>query len=268
VTAQGALRSASLASACVIALSLMSACGSMDPERKMEQAAAREAAAAVDQNGAPLRLARAARAVRDYSGAINLYKSAIAASPTDTDTQVELGETELEAGQIDDAVTQFEAIPPTSKSALGAQLGLERAYLMLSQPQKALGYADAAAILEPANIRVLIGRGVALDMLGRHAEAQTSYRGALAITPSDIAARSNLALSLAMTGQFDEAIAILTPLARAPNATPRLRQNLALVYGLKGDSSAARTLSLVDLDPKSADDNLKFFAMVRKTKGK
>jgi Flp pilus assembly protein TadD len=58
----------------------------------------------------------------------------------------------------------------------------------------------------------------------------------------------------------------MVPIARAPSATPRLRQNLALIYGLKGDLNAARALSRVDLDAKSTDENLKFFAMVRSQK--
>ena len=244
-------------------LALFAGCSSLDPNGKEAKAARAAVEATAQQNGAPLRLARAARSVGDYQGAITLYKAVMAANPSDTDSHVELGETELEAGQIDDAIATFQSVPAGSKSVFGAQLGLERAYLMLSQPQKALGYADAAAILDPKNIRVFIGRGVALDMLGRHSEAQVSYRNALAITPSDIAARNDLALSLAMTRQFDEAIAIETPLARAPNATPRLRQNLALIYGLKGDSKVARMLGLVDLDAKAVADNLKFFALAR-----
>ncbi len=55
----------------------------------------------------------------------------------------------------------------------------------------------------------------------------------------------------------------MTPIARAPNATPRLRQNLALIYGLKGDDAAARALSRIDLSKAQADGNLNFFDLVR-----
>ena len=85
----------------------------------------------------------------------------------------------------------------------------------------------------------------------------------LAVSPFDVAARSNLALSLAMTRAYDQAIQIMTPIARAPSATPRLRQNLALIYGLKGDAPAARALSRTDLTVQQTDGNLQFFAMVR-----
>jgi Flp pilus assembly protein TadD len=241
----------------------LSACASLDPENEMAEAAAHAAQAAVADNGAPLRLARAARGVGDFTSAVSLYRSIIAANPSDFDTAVELGETQLEAGQIDDAIAIFHTVPANSKAASSAQLGLERAHLMLSQPLKAMDCADKAVALAPKDIRALIGRGVALDMLGRHAEAQASYRSALAIAPADLAARSDISLSLAMSGKFDEALAIMTPIARSPSATPRLRQNLALIYGLKGDMNSARALSLVDLDAKATADNLKFFSIAR-----
>jgi len=243
----------------------MSACSALDEtkEQEQEKLSAKVAEAAANQGGAALRLARAARAVKDFPAAINLYKSVIAADPADTDTVVEMGLTELEAGQVDDAIATFQAVPATSKSQFAAQLALERVYLMQSQPVRALDYANKAVALDARSPAALVGRGVALDLLARHPQAQASYRSALAIMPDDVPARSNLALSLAMSGEFDEAIAIMVPLARAPSATPRLRQNLALIYGLKGDMTAARALSRVDLDAKTTDENLKFFAMVR-----
>jgi Flp pilus assembly protein TadD len=260
---RGAKRGAALLGA--TAFVFVSACSSLDlaAEKEQEKMSAKVAEAAANQGGAALRLARAARAVKDFPAAINLYKSVIAANPGDTDTVVEMGLTELEAGQVDDAIATFQTVPATSKGQFMAQLGLERVYLMQSQPARALSYADKALALDAKSPAALVGRGVALDLLTRHREAQASYRSALAIVPADVPARSNLALSLAMSGEFDEAIAIMVPIARAPSATPRLRQNLALIYGLKGDLNAARALSRVDLDAKTTDENLKFFAMVR-----
>ena len=241
---------------CAAVFVFVSACSALDEtkEQEQEKLSAKVAEAAANQGGAALRLARAARAVKDFPAALNLYKSVIAANPEDTDTIVEMGLTELEAGQVDDAIATFQTVPATSKSQFAAQLGLERVYLMQSQPARALEYANKAVALDARSTAALVGRGVALDLLARHPEAQASYRSALAITPDDVPARSNLALSLAISGEFDEAIAIMVPIARAPSATPRLRQNLALIYGLKGDLDAARALSRVDLDAKATDE--------------
>jgi Flp pilus assembly protein TadD len=246
-----------------VLLATLSACTMIDADGKQAKQSAKMAQAAADRGGAALRLARAARDVRDYPAAIDLYKSAVSANPTDTDTIVELGLAQLEAGQIAEAVTAFQSVPANSKGQLNALLGLERASLMQSQHAKGLEYADQAVALNGRSNAALVGRGVALDLLSRHHDAQAAYRAALAIAPDDIPARSDLALSLAVIGGYDEAIAIMTPIARAPTATPRLRQTLALIYGLKGDSAMARGLSRMDLDTPTTEDNLKFFAMVR-----
>jgi Flp pilus assembly protein TadD len=66
-----------------------------------------------------------------------------------------------------------------------------------------------------------------------------------------------------VTGQYDEAIALLTPLARSSEATPRIRENLALVYGLMGDADRAAMMSRADLDDSSIRANLEFIAAVR-----
>ena len=107
---------------------------------------------------------------------------------------------------------------------------------------------------------------LALDSLGRHAEAQALYRRVLSVTPRHVAARNDLALSLALTGQYDEAIALIGPLVRSSTATPRERENLAIIYGLMGDGDRATMLSRVDLDEGTTRANLAFLAAVRGTK--
>lgn len=172
---------------------------------------------------------------------------------------MEFGDVLLAANMPDDAIDLFSQVPAGSS----AQLGVAKAHLALNEPVKALSAADQALALAPNDERVLVDRGVALDSLGRHAEAQTSYRAVLATTPRHVSARNNLALSLAVTGQYDEAVALLTPLVRSSAATPRIRENLALVYGLMGDADRSAMLSRSDLDESSIRANLEFIAAVR-----
>ncbi len=76
-----------------------------------------------------------------------------------------------------------------------------------------------------------------------------------------MAGRTDLALSLGLTGRCDEALEILEPIARSSAATPRDRQNLAFIYGLKGDAVAARSLGRIDLDESTAAANADFLAL-------
>jgi len=216
-----------------------------------------------EQFAPALRLARASRANGDLTSAINLYRSVTSIKPADPAVVVELGDTLVDAGLFDDAIHIYQQVPRNSSAAASALLGLEQAYLTLGSPAEALRYAAEARLAAPNDSRVMIGQGVALDMLARHSEAQPLYRAVLALTPHNVAARNNLALSLAMTQQYDEAIQIMMPMAKSANATPRIRQNLALIYGLAGDAPRAAVLSRMDLDAATTEANLHFFELAR-----
>jgi Flp pilus assembly protein TadD len=117
---------------------------------------------------------------------------------------------------------------------------------------------------DPQQVRALNGAGIALDLLGRHQEAQQSYRIALAIKPDDRAVRNNLGLSLALGGNYDGAIADLSQLTLEPGTTARMRENLALALGLKGDDAGAAKIERADLDAQAIAENQRFFTTVRR----
>jgi Flp pilus assembly protein TadD len=215
------------------------------------------------ESAATLRLARASRAAGDLASAISLYRQAARTKPVDPALLAELGDTLLEAKAFDDAIDVYSQIETTATVRTSALIGLAKAEIALAEPAKALKSLDLAQSAEPKDPRVLVNRGVALDLLERHADAQACYRAVLATTPRHVSARNNLALSLALSGQFAEALDIITPMARSSGATPRIRQNLAVIYGLMGKREEAAALSRKDLDPATADANLRFFDLVR-----
>lgn len=258
--------------AAMIAVSLgLPGCAGVDPFGVPDRAATMEMQTQLgqDQFGPALRLARAARQAGDYPSAINLYRNVAGTTSPDPVLLVELGDTLVDAGTPDDAIDVYwrvlglQKVDPKSGARLGAVRGLARAYLMLGELATSLEHWNEAYAMAPQDASALVGQGVVLDMLGRHAEAQAAYRAVLTETPRDVPARNNLALSLALTGHYPEALEILTPMARSSTATPRIRQNLALIYGLKGDPDRATAMSRVDLDQQTTEANLKFFEVVR-----
>jgi Flp pilus assembly protein TadD len=215
-----------------------------------------------------LKLARTLRGAGELNAAIGAYRAVAAVKPVDPAVLAEFGDALLSAGLIDESIGVYSEVSLQSKSAADALMGLSRAQLSLDSPAKALVYADRAIAAAPAEPRAQILRGVILDGMGRHAEAQICYRSALKQEPRGLAARNDLALSLAITGQYAEAIDILGPIARSSDATPGLRQNLALIYGLKGDRDKALALGRADLDPAAAEANQRFADMVRSSQKK
>ena len=87
---------------------------------------------------------------------------------------------------------------------------------------------------------------------------QTARRTLGAHTGSIPAADRGLAMALA--GDTDGAVAVLTAVARSPEATVKVRQNLALAYALAGQWQAARVVAAADLSPADVDKRLEQWA--------
>ena len=133
----------------------------------------------------------------------------------------------------------------------------------MQQPEAALERFTEASALDAADSRAKVGRGVALDLLGRHGEAIAEYRTVLAGQPGNRAAANNLALSLALNGQTSEAIRRLERLAQSAEAPPRVRQNLALVLGLAGERERAAVIARIDQSPEDVASNQRFLELIR-----
>jgi Flp pilus assembly protein TadD len=105
--------------------------------------------------------------------------------------------------------------------------------------------------------------GVTRDLAGEHGEAQGYYRQGLVREPGDPALTVNLALSLALSGNYSNAIAVLQPLAMSPASSAQERQTLALIYGLNGNTAEAARLGRIDLDDATVEHNLAYYQSLR-----
>lgn len=120
---------------------------------------------------------------------------------------------------------------------------------------------EAADVLQNAHTpakpdwRVLSAQGAVADQLGDHGRAQAFYEAALKIEPDEPSVMSNLGLSYALARQLEPAEAILRQAAALPRADGRVRQNLALVLGLRGKLAEAEEISRRDLSPEVAAAN-------------
>jgi hypothetical protein len=79
--------------------------------------------------------------------------------------------------------------------------------------------------------------------------------------------RNNLALSLAFSGENEEAIGMLSELSRELGAGPRVRQNLALVYSLAGRQDDAAAIAQRDLTGARLRHNLALYESLRGVNG-
>jgi Flp pilus assembly protein TadD len=213
---------------------------------------------------AVMHIAAASRGAGDYGNAVNLYRHAAVMQSTNPEPLTALGDTLFDMGNVDEAITTYNAALKLSPSAPGALRGLAKAYLRTGRPDLAGNPLAVAYQYTPNDPKLLLLIGVADDFIGQHVDAQGRYHQGLQYAPADRALMLDLALSLALSEKFDEAIGLLRTNAYGPGATPQERQTLALIYGLKGDERTARELARMDLDATSVDHNLAFYASLRR----
>ncbi|WP_428627066.1 SPOR domain-containing protein [Sphingopyxis sp.] len=154
--------------------------------------------------------ARAALEAGKVSKAVALAETAVAASPRDADYRALLGQAYLNDGRFASASTAL-----TEAMELGA--------------------TDSNTIIALTLAQIAQGKSAdAISLLQAH---------------RDTVPASDIGLALALAGDSEGAIYVLTDAARAPDAGARTRQNLALAFALSGRWAQAQILASQDLSP-------------------
>lgn len=208
----------------------------------------------------------AARSLKRYGEAKTHYTQAAALSTGAVRAHLELAGLHVRANDTGKARKVLEQAHALNPGSVEVSKEYARILLQANEPRSAARIAGEALEYAPGDVRLLNLRGVSLDRLGRHGEAQAAYAQALrhAHTREDReVSANNHALSLVASGRYDAAIA--TILTHVPDAESSLetRQLLALAYGVKGDEDKARELGLRDLGTHAVEENLRFYRQLR-----
>ena len=130
--------------------------------------------------------------------------------------------------------------------------------LAKEQPRPALAIFEQAIAANERDVHALQGKGIALNRLGKHGEAELAYGQALKVDPSAMGVSNNLAMSKILRGEYGEAISLLTPLAAKHPTNATVQENLALANCLIGKREDAKKLYSQRLPPAQVEENLKF----------
>jgi Flp pilus assembly protein TadD len=145
---------------------------------------------------------------------------------------------------------------------VGYRMILADLYLKNGRFQSAEATFADVQQLDPGNARASFSIALARIALGRPAGAVAELdRLAETASPADIG------LAYALAGEVGRAIELLEPAARAPGATSRTRQNLALSYALAGDWEKARVTAAQDLSPADLGARLQQWASLAQPGG-
>ncbi|MGH7029384.1 MAG: tetratricopeptide repeat protein [Stellaceae bacterium] len=210
-----------------------------------------------------MRIGVAARAGGDFANALSVFRRAAEIEPSAPAPFAAIGDTLLAIGSVNEAILAYNSALAREAGSLPALLGLAKAYLETGRPELALVPLAKAATHSPDDPKLLVVLGVAEDWTGRHQLAQADYRRGLTKAPGDPALTVDLALSLALSDDYPDAVAVLQPAAMAPSASAQERQTLALIYGLEGSVAEAARLGRIDLDETAVEHNLAYYQTLR-----
>jgi Flp pilus assembly protein TadD len=210
-----------------------------------------------------MRIGAAARSGGDLPNAVGIYRRAADMAPQEPAPLIAAGDVLLQMGAVNEAIVSYNQALVRPGDTQGAQIGLAKAFLKTGKPELAQAPLSRALEGDPNDPKLALLQGVTNDLAGHHWEAQANYRNGLGHAPGDPALTLNLALSLALNGDYPTAIAVLQPLAMAPTSSPQERQTLALIYGLRGNVAEAARLGRIDLDDGAVQHNLAYYQTLR-----
>ncbi|MGN6377082.1 MAG: SPOR domain-containing protein [Sphingomonas sp.] len=151
----------------------------------------------------------------------------------------------------DKAVEYAEAAVALQPRDAGYRALLGQSYLQAGRFASAhQAFADTLA-LDPANAKAALNLALA-----ETAEGDWTAARATLTRYADIIPASDRGLALALAGDPKGAVAVLLPAARTPGADAKTRQNLALAMALGGDWRDARVIVGMDLTPAKVDERL------------
>lgn len=194
--------------------------------------------------------------------ALQVTDGLLAHDPNNESALIVQGDALTTLGRLEDAAASYTKVLARDPLSVGAHIGLGRIRLGTNPAQAEALFLEALRS-DPRNTTALNDLGIARDLQGHHATAQDAYSKALGIAPELHAAQVNLALSLAMSGDTDQAVHLLQPLAEQPGASRKLRHDLAAVLTMAGDRAAAERILSVDLSPAEVQQALQAYASAR-----
>src|SRR5260370_12907045 len=149
-----------------------------------------------------MRIGAAAQSGGDLPNALGVYRRAAEMAPQDPAPLIAAGDVLLQMGNVNEAIVSYHAALVRPGDTQGAQVGLAKAVLKPGKPELALSPLSTAMEGDPEDPKLLLLLGATKDLAVRHWEAQTSYRDGLVRAPGDPALTVDLALSLAISGNY------------------------------------------------------------------
>lgn len=207
-------------------------------------------------SGAPrdvgvLNVADAAIAGNDPQMALQVSQSVLASDPHNIQALYHEAASYYALNRCEDAIAAYQLALKIDPASSQAETGIGRCLLQHDAATAALAFEKAVQD-DPNNAAAQNDLGIALDLQGNYAGAIGPYKQALLLAPGVTATEVNLGLSLALSGDGQDALQYLGPLATSTDATPKIREDYAVALLATGRRDEAKQVLSVDLPPDEA----------------
>jgi Flp pilus assembly protein TadD len=142
-------------------------------------------------------------------------------------------------GENEKAIQSYRTILINHPANAEVSYRLGKLQASLGRDSEAMETLVAGLEHSPKEPRLLNVIGVLKDQEGDHSTAQFYYHESLTQDPDNVSVENNLGLSLALSGQASEAVALLEEVVSEPGASDVSRRNLELAYAKAAEESAA-----------------------------
>jgi Flp pilus assembly protein TadD len=206
-----------------------------------------------------LNIADAAIASDDPEMALKVSQSVLATDPNNLQALYHEADAYYAVGRCEDAIAAYQLALKINPKSSAAETGIGRCLIKRNAAQ-AESVFEAAVADDPGNSAALNDLGIARDLQGNYAGATGPYQQALLADPGDLAVEVNLGFSLALSGDGEDAVQYLGPLATGSAASPKIREDYALALVAVGHQDQARQVLAVDLPPDQVNTLMGQFA--------
>jgi len=179
-------------------------------------------------------------------------------NPADPVAGVKLAVSLRELGQYDQAADAAQSVLTAQPDNYEAMLEFGRDQIARGQGFYGIGALEKARATAPTDWRPLSLLGVAYNQVRRADDARAAWNEGLQLSADNPEILTNAAVALMTDGNLPGAESLLRRAVVQPNATSKMRLNLALVLGLQGKTPEAEQIIRRDLPPEQADRNLQW----------
>jgi predicted Zn finger-like uncharacterized protein len=165
-----------------------------------------------------------------------------------------LGWAELQRGELDSSIKQFQAAIEEEPRDPSSVFGLAQAYRRKRMFEEAARALDKVAALDAKFPNLQLERGRLAEARGDTEAAIAGYRAALDESPNEVALKSRLGAAMVLTGKLDEAAVLLQEVLKVQPYSAEAEHYLGRVELERGqiEASQRRFQRAVRLEPENA----------------